>query len=48
MIFVFHKYVGRVANFSQCVLFDELNAWDDECLDVIEVLLKQKKRGENK
>jgi hypothetical protein len=43
--FIFHEYVGGVAIFSQCVLFIELNAWDDECLVAIEVLQKQKKKG---
>jgi len=45
--FIFHEYVGGVAIFSQCVLFIELNAWDDECLVAIEVLQKQKKRVKN-
>lgn len=45
MNFIFHEYVGGVAIFSQCVLFIELNAWDDECLVAIEVLQKQKNKG---
>ncbi len=43
-----HEYVGGVAIFSQCVLFIELNAWDDECLVAVEVLQKQKKKGKKK
>jgi hypothetical protein len=39
--------VGAVATFSQCVLFIELNAWDDECLVAIEFLQKQKRREKN-
>jgi hypothetical protein len=44
VIFIFHEYVGRLATFSQCVLFIELNAWDDECLVAMEILHKQKKK----
>jgi len=38
-----HEYVVKVVNWSQCVLFIELNAWEDEWLVIIESLITKKK-----
>jgi hypothetical protein len=46
-----HEYVVNVVNWSQCVLFIELNEWEDEWLVIIESLItkkKENKEGEEK
>ncbi len=45
MLLTSHEYVVKVVNLSQCVLFIELNVWEDEWLVIIESLITKKKEN---